>query len=490
MKNNKLIPVLLIATIILGILVLTIKTPENDATKANLKLVKANDTSLVLDVDITNPDDHEYRALLYKNNTLVYDLEIEPDQQFTLKYLTAKTTYNVKIVQVISQGGYKQQFTLTQKTFKTVWTNPTLSFEVNDISSTTAKLEIKNFDKYKNCSVCLTYNGYLLSTEPIKNTIIFDYLLPDREYEVYIKGSNQEKIATRKFTTLSGQTKVDVELTKATSSTLEFKITKNVELEPGSKVVLFSWSGIDEVELNDTVVFDSLNKNTKYLLFVYDADMTQFLYYKTFSTNDQVAEPPVVEQEKGLFISEYFEGGYDSYLNPTGNNNDKAIELYNPLDEDIDLANYKINIYTFGDLTPKYVIELEGTIKSGSTFVITNKFAQADLLSKANQTANLFFSGKHTITLTNNDEVIDIIGEVGKGYSEGLTINGVDYALIDHRMTRTNVSKGNAVFTESEWTVHDDLTFDDLGKYTESTTLTVTPKMVIAYKTKSDYLYC
>lgn len=60
-----------------------------------------------------------------------------------------------------------------------------------------------------------------------------------------------------------------------------------------------------------------------------------------------------------LFISEYVEG--------SGNN--KAIEIYNPTSEAIDLADYKLVRYSNGSLSPNPV-ELIGTIESESAFVV------------------------------------------------------------------------------------------------------------------------
>ncbi|MBE9483940.1 MAG: lamin tail domain-containing protein [Bacteroidetes bacterium] len=60
-----------------------------------------------------------------------------------------------------------------------------------------------------------------------------------------------------------------------------------------------------------------------------------------------------------LFISEYVEG--------SGNN--KAIELYNPTNEPIDLGDYKLVRYSNGGTTP-YGVNLGGTIQPKSTYVV------------------------------------------------------------------------------------------------------------------------
>ena len=60
-----------------------------------------------------------------------------------------------------------------------------------------------------------------------------------------------------------------------------------------------------------------------------------------------------------LFISEYVEGW----------SNNKAIELYNPTNETIDLSNYALSRWSNGGTTPQRTV-LEGTVAPGQTFVV------------------------------------------------------------------------------------------------------------------------
>ena len=60
-----------------------------------------------------------------------------------------------------------------------------------------------------------------------------------------------------------------------------------------------------------------------------------------------------------LFISEYVEGSY----------NNKAIELYNPTNEAIDLSKYSLSRWSNGSTTPLNTI-LSGTIEANDAFVI------------------------------------------------------------------------------------------------------------------------
>jgi len=109
-----------------------------------------------------------------------------------------------------------------------------------------------------------------------------------------------------------------------------------------------------------------------------------------------------------LLISEYLEG--------TGNN--RAIELYNKGEKDIDLSEYRIFIYLRGDSEPGYTIELEGTLPSRNVFVVAHPEAEESVLEKADQISEkLMFNGSQQIALAKGKKVIDLIGIMGTSYS-------------------------------------------------------------------------
>lgn len=177
----------------------------------------------------------------------------------------------------------------------------------------------------------------------------------------------------------------------------------------------------------------------------------------------------IVKKELDIFISEYFEGYYHKDYNPSGNNNDKALELYNPTDKKINLNEYKICIYKSGSFNADYTISLEGTINANSTFVIVNNFSSDALKKYADLTGELYFSGKQTVALYHNNELIDILGTIGQIYSEPMDVNGIIGAFADNRLIRKTGISGNAIFTENEWIVVGNCEYTDLGKHTFKT---------------------
>ncbi len=123
-----------------------------------------------------------------------------------------------------------------------------------------------------------------------------------------------------------------------------------------------------------------------------------------------------------LFISEYVEG--------SGNN--KALELYNPTNNAIDLSTYKLVRYSNGETVP-YDAQLSGTIAPKSTFVVvldkrdpngTGQEVPVDLELQAkadlflspvyNVNRTMYFNGNDAMTLeTVSGDIVDIFGQVG-----------------------------------------------------------------------------
>ena len=183
-----------------------------------------------------------------------------------------------------------------------------------------------------------------------------------------------------------------------------------------------------------------------------------------------------------LFFSEYVEGSF----------NNKALEIYNPTQEVIDLSNYKIERYSNGSNTTSDEMSLNGTIASGEAIVITNSdtnstnqfgyifielYNMADILAPL-YPSPLYMNGNDAIVLSKNGVIIDIIGKIGENPGEAWTddaeagftdSNGGTYwtqnqTLIRKETILKGVFENPILFNPTtEWDSLPNMTWTDLG---------------------------
>jgi len=181
-----------------------------------------------------------------------------------------------------------------------------------------------------------------------------------------------------------------------------------------------------------------------------------------------------------IFFSEYLEGS----------SNNKALELVNLTNADIDLSAYSIKRQSNGGLNGadwEFNFPLTGkTIKSQDVFVIVNEAAGEHPASKSKKAiaagdflisiadsirvhngdtnfgAPLNFNGDDPIGLFKNNVLIDIIGT----YNSGQIDFGEDKTL----RRKKNITQPNTVFDiTNEWDIFDKDNADDFGKHSAIT---------------------
>lgn len=185
-----------------------------------------------------------------------------------------------------------------------------------------------------------------------------------------------------------------------------------------------------------------------------------------------------------LFISEYVDG--------TGN--DKALEIFNPTPNPINLSGYSLNRYSNGNTTFTLggTLNLTGTIASGQAFVIVNGQtttsgsspaaspvlqAMADQLDGA-YPAPTYMNGDDAITLEKAGIKLDIIGKIGEdpgaSWTNVFPYNDAagTYLTKDHTMQRkSTVQQGvtvnpTAFNALAEWDTLPKNTWTGLGSHT------------------------
>ncbi len=168
-----------------------------------------------------------------------------------------------------------------------------------------------------------------------------------------------------------------------------------------------------------------------------------------------------------LYFSEYIEGSVGS---------NKALELYNPTAETIDLSEYRLWQVSNGGTWYKYTINLSGTLPPLEVFVVANPSADAEILAVADMTSTVYHNGDDAQGLVRyyGDEwvLIDAIGREGVDPGTGWDVAGVTNATKDHTLIRKiTVNMGDTTWTsiagtnetDSEWMVFPDMFFSNLG---------------------------
>ncbi|MCD4827622.1 MAG: lamin tail domain-containing protein [Acholeplasmataceae bacterium] len=156
-----------------------------------------------------------------------------------------------------------------------------------------------------------------------------------------------------------------------------------------------------------------------------------------------------------LFISEYIEG--------SGSN--KALELYNPTMDTLDLTVYSLELYSNGGTEASVTYTLTGTLAAGEVFIIANASAVQAILDLADVAQSYpsvpNWNGDDCVVLKKDGVIIDIILSIGH------TNNQNDAADVTW-VRNANVVGPNATFNLAEWTEYPQDTLTYLGTHTVS----------------------
>lgn len=156
----------------------------------------------------------------------------------------------------------------------------------------------------------------------------------------------------------------------------------------------------------------------------------------------------IIEIKRDLLISGYVEG--------SGVN--RALELYNPTDETVDLSDYAIRVYEDGSESDPWTYALSGTLESKETFVVVHPLSDNALLEKASILAELPINGNDAVALTHveSNTEIDVLGTIGWGL----------FYLQDRTLVRqSSVSVPNETFAAAQWDIYAKDHFDPIGRH-------------------------
>ncbi|MDZ4824069.1 MAG: T9SS type A sorting domain-containing protein [Flavobacteriales bacterium] len=170
-----------------------------------------------------------------------------------------------------------------------------------------------------------------------------------------------------------------------------------------------------------------------------------------------------------LFFSEYVEGTSDN----------KAIEVFNPTNFELNLEEYEIALYHNGNSDPTTTFLIPGTLGPQQSFVIVNQEASATLLDLGDVTSFVTeFNGDDVIELRHNGIPIDVFGIVGTDPGNFWTVNGgnsMDHTLV-RKPTVTSPVTDWAV-GQTQWDVYPVDDFSHLGTHEYDQCITTVPQI-------------
>ena len=134
---------------------------------------------------------------------------------------------------------------------------------------------------------------------------------------------------------------------------------------------------------------------------------------------------------------------------------DRAFELGNTGDTDIDLSAYSIIIYKSGLVSSPYEIKLKGTLKPKETYVVAYSKANEDIKAKANQLDDeLPNVGSYPMVISDGSYYYDALGTIGYNTT---WCGNVDLARKNEYMTGREKSEAY------DWIGYDNGDLDRLG---------------------------
>lgn len=141
---------------------------------------------------------------------------------------------------------------------------------------------------------------------------------------------------------------------------------------------------------------------------------------------------------------------------------DRAIEIYNKSESQINLKEYSINIYEKSNVEPYITINLSGTLDKNDTYVIVYSESNSELKSKADLISDdLIIDGTWPISLDKGNAICDVLGRIGYQNNYGRQLDLV---------RKKEFLTGRTVFFAYDWIRYSKDDYSHLG--TIETTLT------------------
>ncbi|NNC94857.1 MAG: T9SS type A sorting domain-containing protein [Chitinophagales bacterium] len=262
-------------------------------------------------------------------------------------------------------------------------------------------------------------------------------------------------------------TSVDVKLLPNSTATnaVDFNFSDTTLIFPPSTdtVLSFLIDLIDDVEFEADETIQLALRNFSNGAVSFDS-----LFKITILEDDPIPSGPC----QNLFFSEYIEG--------SGNN--KALEIYNPGTQAVDLSKYTILRFNNTSTTASGTLGLNGTLAAGETYVIANSNADTLILNQADITSTItFYNGDDALLLLHINDTIDQIGRIGEGVVWPVGMGSTqNFTLV----RKANVLQGTTNWNlgDDQWDVYASDFSDSLGSHT---TISCSGNPIVQFSTSS-----
>ena len=136
-----------------------------------------------------------------------------------------------------------------------------------------------------------------------------------------------------------------------------------------------------------------------------------------------------------------------------------GIEIYNPSNEDVNLDNHFIYVYTASSNKIDTTIKLTGTVKAKDFFLVANKTSEADFLALSDQEfEGRMLTGDEALVLKGGKTTKDVLGQIGASY------NYINSAMGGTLVRRPSRMEQRDVYRETDYLQFQEDRFDMFGK--------------------------
>ncbi|WP_445115785.1 ExeM/NucH family extracellular endonuclease [Acinetobacter sp. WZC-1] len=119
----------------------------------------------------------------------------------------------------------------------------------------------------------------------------------------------------------------------------------------------------------------------------------------------------------GCSFSSYAQLMFSQYID--GSSNRKGLEIYNPDNTAVNLADYEIQQYNNGVTTRTTTVRLQGSLASKQKFLVGRSELKTEIGDKVNQVAALSFNGDDAVVLVYRGTPVDRFGRIGERPASG-----------------------------------------------------------------------